>query len=337
MRKWMLAASAAALAFSAPALADKGGHGGGHGGDKAQQAQNKGGGQAKANRGGNDAKGHGQQKMVARGQGHGGDKARGNDRAEPKRVKEARKADRHEDRDLAKAIDSRGDRDRVRVVDLDRDGFVPRWGERGFARGFTDGCPPGLAKKDNGCLPPGQAKKLVGTILPAAFRTNALSGPYRDWYRDNDRFFYRMGGDGLIYRVNRSNSLIDALIPASLNDYGYYPVGMTYPSPYNFYNVPVQYSSYWPANGPYDYRYGNGAIYQVNQQTSMIQSIVALLAGDLAVGQPLPVGYSAYNVPFAYRDQYYDTPNDWYRYNDGYIYRVDPTTQLITAVIRALV
>ena len=39
----------------------------------------------------------------------------------------------------------------------------------------------------------------------------------------------------------------------------------------------------------------------------------------------------------AYRSQYYDTPNDWYRYNDGYIYRVDPTSQLITAIVRALV
>ena len=30
------------------------------------------------------------------------------------------------------------------------------------------GCPPGLAKKHNGCLPPGQAKKLVrGQRLPA--------------------------------------------------------------------------------------------------------------------------------------------------------------------------
>ena len=30
------------------------------------------------------------------------------------------------------------------------------------------GCPPGLAKKNNGCLPPGQAKKLaVGQPLPA--------------------------------------------------------------------------------------------------------------------------------------------------------------------------
>ena len=29
-------------------------------------------------------------------------------------------------------------------------------------------CPPGLAKKNNGCLPPGQAKKLsVGQALPA--------------------------------------------------------------------------------------------------------------------------------------------------------------------------
>jgi hypothetical protein len=34
---------------------------------------------------------------------------------------------------------------------------------------FVSGnCPPGLAKKDNGCLPPGQAKKLwnVGQPLP---------------------------------------------------------------------------------------------------------------------------------------------------------------------------
>ena len=334
MRKWLLAASAATLAISAPALADKGGggHGGGHGGDKAQQAQHQGGGQAKANRGGgNEAKAHGQQQMVERGQGQGADKVRGNDHAQSKPVKEARKIDGNEDRVLA-----RGDRDRTRVADLDRNGFAPRFGRQGFARGFVDGCPPGLAKKENGCLPPGQANKLVGTILPTALRASALSGPYRDWYRDDDRFMYRMGADGLIYRVNRTNSLIDALIPATLNNYGYYPVGMAYPQPYNFYNVPMQYSSYWPDNGPYDYRYGNGAIYQVNPQTSMIQSIVALLAGDLSVGQPLPVGYSAYNVPFAYRDQYYDTPNDWYRYNDGYIYRVDPTTQLITAVIRAL-
>ena len=55
------------------------------------------------------------------------------------------------------------------------------------------------------------------------------------------------------------------------------------------------------------------------------------------IGQPLPPAYGVYNVPLAYRSSYYDTPNAWYRYNDGYIYRVDPSTMLITAVIDALV
>ncbi len=69
----------------------------------------------------------------------------------------------------------------------------------------------------------------------------------------------------------------------------------------------------------------------------MIQSIVALLAGDLGVGQRMPSNYGVYNVPLAYRDRYYDTPDAMYRYNDGYIYQADPKTQLITAVISALV
>jgi Ni/Co efflux regulator RcnB len=36
------------------------------------------------------------------------------------------------------------------------------------------GCPPGLAKKENGCLPPGQAKKRysVGQVLPKGVPTH---------------------------------------------------------------------------------------------------------------------------------------------------------------------
>ena len=333
MRMWILAAGAAALAITTPAIADPKGGGQGKG-----AKSERGGGQAKANRGSDR-----RESKANRGQGERGDRARAGRRDDNAPARAAR-ADNRGDRgrgggrdDIrAVRVDRDDRRDVVRVRDLDDDRFDGRWSRHNFARGFVDGCPPGLAKKNNGCLPPGQAKK-VGTILPAGFRSNALTGPYRNWYRDDDRFLYRMGPEGFIYRVNRSNSLIDALIPARLNDFGYYPVGMAYPSAYDFYNVPVQYNSYWPEGGDYHYRYGNGAIYQVNPQTSLIQGIVALLAGDLAVGQPLPVGYSAYNVPFAYRDQYYDTPNDWYRYNDGYVYRVDPTTQLVTAVIRALV
>jgi hypothetical protein len=40
-------------------------------------------------------------------------------------------------------------------------------------------CPPGLAKKNNGCLPPGQAKKQwqVGRPLPHAVVFHELPGP----------------------------------------------------------------------------------------------------------------------------------------------------------------
>ena len=38
---------------------------------------------------------------------------------------------------------------------------------RGHVGYGTGGCPPGLAKKNNGCMPPGQAKKWrVGHALP---------------------------------------------------------------------------------------------------------------------------------------------------------------------------
>jgi hypothetical protein len=33
---------------------------------------------------------------------------------------------------------------------------------------------------------------------------------------------------------------------------------------------------------------------------------------------------------------YYDTPNAWYRYNNGYIYQVDPMTQLVTAIVASI-
>jgi hypothetical protein len=198
-------------------------------------------------------------------------------------------------------------------------------------------CPPGLAKKGNGCMPPGLAKNIVGTRLPATLMGSMLAGPYRSWYRDNDDYYYRWDDD-YIYRVDRGDGLISALFPYTNRDYYYYPVGMQYPGYYNYYNVPYQYQSFYPDGGDYWYRYGDGAIYQVNPSSGVISGIAALLTGDpFAVGQPLPIGYSTYNVPFAYRDRYYDTPDAWYRYNDGYIYRVDPTTQLITAVINALV
>src|SRR5919198_4132681 len=58
-------------------------------------------------------------------------------------------------------------RDEVAVFSVrDRDAVRSYW-VHSYGRGK---CPPGLAKKHNGCLPPGQAKKryIVGQRLPAA-------------------------------------------------------------------------------------------------------------------------------------------------------------------------
>jgi hypothetical protein len=323
MTRWILAAGAAALAIAAPAVADP--KGGGHG---------KGGQQAAHAKGGD----HGEQAKVNRG---GGDEHRGHDmraaRQQPSFQSERRaekgfaKADKQAAKSFAKA-----ERREVERDSIDRDE-----GRRNFAgarfegRGLIEGCPPGLQAKNNGCLPPGQAKKLVGAMVPASALASQLDGPYRDWFRDDDRHMYRMG-DGYLYQVDRQSNLVDALIPYGMGDYAYYPVGYTYPQAFNYYNVPTQYRSYYP-DGSDAYRYGGNAIYQVNPQTSLVSSIVQLLAGDLSVGQRLPASYGAYNLPMQYRDQYADSATDLYRYNDGYIYRADPTTQLITAVISAIV
>jgi hypothetical protein len=64
----------------------------------------------------------------------------------------------------------------VNVIINDRDrGAVYGYYRTEFAAGH---CPPGLAKKNNGCLPPGQAKKLwaIGQPLPVGVVFYPLPG-----------------------------------------------------------------------------------------------------------------------------------------------------------------
>jgi hypothetical protein len=83
------------------------------------------------------------------------------------------------------------------------------------------GCPPGLAKKHNGCMPPGQARKLyrVGQRFPLSYGNrwafNQIPYDIRNRYgfdRD-DRYYY---GDGYIYRVNPRTMLIEQVVSALL-------------------------------------------------------------------------------------------------------------------------
>jgi hypothetical protein len=395
---------------------------GNHGGDNHQVRMNSGGGSRddhaqrrsgnrefraqRTDRGGGQAKPMRFVQSENSGRGGGNDHAkiqsRGHDRAQVARVDDNRgrgngKDDVRFDRgNRAFAVNSDRmfkvrdvDRGQVRFRDVDRDDlFVRRFG-------YADGCPPGLAKKNNGCLPPGQAAKFIGQPLLAASRygtLGALPGSFRNLYWDDDDYYYRYGG-GYIYRVDRDRDLIDGLIPlfgaaligqplgqSYINPYyqpsyfnafypnspydcyrygyGYvyetdcatgfvedviptydygYGVGQIMPSSYSYYNVPYAYRGYFADDDDYYYRYAPGAIYRVDRDTALISAVAALLTGGLSVGQPLPVGYSAYNVPLAYRDTYYDQPDVWYRYDNGYIYGINPQTRVVSNVAYVIV
>ncbi len=91
-------------------------------------------------------------------------------------------------------------------------------GPGGFGVG---GCPPGLAKKNNGCLPPGQAKKLynIGQRFPLSYghRWGFDQIPYdmrtRYGFDPRDQYYY---GDGYLYRVDPATMLISQVVSAIL-------------------------------------------------------------------------------------------------------------------------
>jgi hypothetical protein len=137
----------------------------------------------------------------------------------------------------------------------------------------------------------------------------------------------------VVYQVDCNTGFVENVIPTYAGGYG---VGQILPSAYSYYNVPMQYRDLYYPTSDYSYWYAPGAIYQYDPNSSLITSVAALLSPGMTIGQPLPAGYGVYNVPLAYRGTYYDTPNAWYRYNNGYIYQVDPTTQLVTAIVASL-
>ena len=97
-------------------------------------------------------------------------------------------------------------RHRVTAADRNGNGILDSRERRtaGSRYGAND-CPPGLAKKNNGCLPPGQAKKIFaqGQRIPAGYNffTDYNDIPVR--YRDDIPEMYRTGDYRYIYRDNR--------------------------------------------------------------------------------------------------------------------------------------
>ncbi len=216
-----------------------------------------------------------------------------------------------------------GLRDDLIDVYLDRDVYRE---SRSFLRdgigrtGLINGCPPGLAKKRNGCLPPGQARQRYRSYEPGFF---GLSG------RDG-RYLYDDG-----YLLSYNGSGLAGFLPLLGGALG---IGEVWPSYYEQRRLPDYYSSYYGLGEPDRYRYADNVIYRVDPDDAAILGIAALLTGDdIQIGQPMPRGYDVYNVPYQYRDRYYDSPQARYRYSDGYVYEIDPQTALVVAAIDLVV
>lgn len=86
------------------------------------------------------------------------------------------------------------------------------WGNRN--------CPPGLAKRNNGCLPPGIFKKgpSVGDRWNGSYRQwsyNQVPTSWRTQYSldRNNRYYYR---DGYLYSVDPRTRLVESVIQAMI-------------------------------------------------------------------------------------------------------------------------
>ena len=177
-------------------------------------------------------------------------------------------------------------------------------------------------------LPPGQARQIQARQLQAP-------RSWGDWYPVRyygDSYDWRYG-NGSLYRIG-DGGLVSAIVPLLG---GALFGGQLWPTQYTDYAVPTYYDRYYGFDDGSDYRYAQNAIFEVDPQSNMIEGVVALLTGDpWTVGQRMPAGYDFYNVPPDWRGRYADTPDSWYRYSDGYVYEVDPTTQLVRAVIELI-
>lgn len=173
---------------------------------------------------------------------------------------------------------------------------------------------------------------MPGSYLPANYMNSYVPNYYgfNNFYQDSPYDCHRYV-NGIVYEVDCVTGMIEDVVPLYAGGYG---VGQMLPSAY--YNVPYDYRGLYADTSDYGYYYAPGAIYQYDQGSSLITSVAALLTPGFGIGQQLPMGYGAYNVPYGYRDNYYDTSNDWYRYNNGNIYRIDPTTQIVTAIVASI-
>ena len=142
----------------------------------------------------------------AQGKGHGRDK----------QDKQEEKAEKHADKQREKAEKRADKRERQEIkqgayFNDEHRTYVRQY----YSQHYGDGrrCPPGLAKKNNGCLPPGQARKWnVGQPIPRGVTVYSVPQPVLVHlppppygYR-----YARIGGDIVLVQV-QTNIIVDII------------------------------------------------------------------------------------------------------------------------------
>jgi Ni/Co efflux regulator RcnB len=136
------------------------------------------------------------------------------DKADKHAEKYAERNDRYVDKERKHAIRrDKHDREEVRIGAFFNDQHR-EYARRYYNQTYGDGrhCPPGLAKKNNGCMPPGQAKKWgVGQPIPQGVAVYPVPQPVivqlpppPYGYR-----YARIGND--IVLVSQNNLIVDVI------------------------------------------------------------------------------------------------------------------------------
>jgi Ni/Co efflux regulator RcnB len=160
----------------------------------------------------------------AQGQGHGGGKDKHEEKAEKKAAKHAEKAQKHAEK-AEKHADKAEQKAEKRAEKREREeikhGAYFNDQQRVYVReyytqhygGSARRCPPGLAKKNNGCMPPGQAKKWdVGQRIPAGVQVYSVPQPVIVHLRPAPYGYryVRIGGDIVLVQT-QTNLIVDII------------------------------------------------------------------------------------------------------------------------------
>jgi Ni/Co efflux regulator RcnB len=150
-------------------------------------------------------------------QGHGKGHDKQEEKAEKHADKQRDKAEKHANKQQEKAQKHAAKREREEIKNGAYFNDQHRTHVRQYyTQNYGDGrrCPPGLAKKNNGCLPPGQARKWdVGQPLPRGVTVYTVPQPVLVQLPPAPYGYHyaRVGPDIVLLR-NQNNLIVDIIV-----------------------------------------------------------------------------------------------------------------------------